>query len=219
MNERPAAYWIVTGLFCALFALSGTGYLLQLDRFVEGITHLGYPLYVLTILGVAKLAGAVALLLPGRPILKEWAYAGFAFDLLGAIASHSFAGDPFSAVIPPTAVLSEPVHEVVDVRAGFGIVRGTGGDRLQSVRGHVAPYRIAKRRTERPAARKIRWANFPRFRGVPRASRDDPRADRARAHSRDRERGLQQHARLLGLSPYERGIPGCLSRRGQRVGR
>jgi hypothetical protein len=100
-----AIYWISTGLFCAFLGGSGFGYLAGAEPFVEGITHLGYPLYFLTILGAAKVLGAAALLAPGSPILKEWAYAGFSFDLIGAAASHAFAGDPLAEVLPPVVVL------------------------------------------------------------------------------------------------------------------
>jgi hypothetical protein len=66
---------------------------------------LGYPAYVMTILGIAKLLGVGALLIPGRPLLKEWAYAGFTFNMLGATASHLFVGDPMSETLPPLVLL------------------------------------------------------------------------------------------------------------------
>jgi len=59
---------------------------------VTTINHLGYPIYVLNILGVWKLLGAIALLVPGLPILKEWAYAGVVFNLTGALASNLVSG-------------------------------------------------------------------------------------------------------------------------------
>jgi hypothetical protein len=61
---------------------------------LEILTRLGYPSYLALILGVAKLLGVVVLLAPGLRRLKEWAYAGFTFDLLGALASHAFVRDP-----------------------------------------------------------------------------------------------------------------------------
>src|ERR1022692_3195779 len=71
--------------------------LLRLPSAVELITtHLGYPLYFLTFLGISKLLGVVALLIPGYPRIKEWAYAGFTFDLIGAVYSSIAVGDPAS---------------------------------------------------------------------------------------------------------------------------
>ena len=67
---------------------------------VYGITHLGYPVYLLTILGIWKLLGVVAVLVPKFPRLKEWAYAGFFFLMTGAVFSHLALHDPFTALIP-----------------------------------------------------------------------------------------------------------------------
>jgi len=105
MERRTLGFWIVTGLFVAMMSFSGTAHLFRLAPVVEGMTHLGYPAYVMTILGVAKLLGVGVVLMPGRPLLKEWAYAGFTFNLLGATASHAFSGDPIAEVLPPAVVL------------------------------------------------------------------------------------------------------------------
>jgi hypothetical protein len=67
---------------------------------------LGYPIYLMTILGAAKVLGVIALLIPGQPILKEWAYAGFTFDMLGASASHAFAEDTLPSIVIPLAILA-----------------------------------------------------------------------------------------------------------------
>ena len=99
-------YWATTVLFCAAFAAGGSGHLVRAEPVAEGMATLGYPAYVMTILGVAKLLGVVALLVPGKALLKEWAYAGFAFDLLGATASHLFVGDPPADVLPPLVLLA-----------------------------------------------------------------------------------------------------------------
>src|SRR5437870_2826270 len=72
---------------------------------VYGITHLGYPVYFLTILGVWKILGVAAVLIPGFPRLKEWAYAGFFFIMSGAIFSHVAVGDPMSELIPGLLLL------------------------------------------------------------------------------------------------------------------
>lgn len=93
------AYWITTGLFCAFFALSGFGYVAGAEAIVEGLKHLGYPDYFRYILGPCKLLGVVVLLVPGRPLLKEWAYCGFTIDLSAAFATHVFMSDP---IVPDT---------------------------------------------------------------------------------------------------------------------
>ena len=72
---------------------------------VYGIMHLGYPVYFLTILGVWKLLGVVALLVPRIPLVKEWAYAGFFFVMSGAIYSHIAVGDPLKELWPASLLL------------------------------------------------------------------------------------------------------------------
>ena len=72
---------------------------------VYGITHLGYPIYFLTILGVWKLLGVVAVLSPKFALLKEWAYAGFFFAMSGAVFSHIALGDPMSEIFPSMLLL------------------------------------------------------------------------------------------------------------------
>ena len=105
MSRKTTAYWIATGLFCAAFVFGGASHLLRTEAIAEGIASLGYPAYLVSILGTAKLLGVASLLVPARPLLKEWAYAGFTFNLLGATASHAFAGDPFSETVRPAALL------------------------------------------------------------------------------------------------------------------
>lgn len=67
---------------------------------VKIILQLGYPLYLMKILGLAKILGGIAIVTGRIPKLKEWAYAGFAFDFLGATASHILAGDSSNALFP-----------------------------------------------------------------------------------------------------------------------
>ncbi|MGA7159916.1 MAG: DoxX family protein [Bacteroidota bacterium] len=94
-KKTKIIYWIAT-LWLALGMLS-TG-LVQLFKGKAGaggvdmITHLGYPVYLLTILGVWKILGTVAVLTPKFPLVKEWAYAGFFFAMTGAIFSHIASG-------------------------------------------------------------------------------------------------------------------------------
>jgi len=72
---------------------------------VWGIKHLGYPVYFLTIIGVWKVLGVIAILVPKFPLVKEWAYAGFFFLMSGAIFSHIAVGSPISAFIPSSLLL------------------------------------------------------------------------------------------------------------------
>ena len=76
---------------------------------VYGITHLGYPVYLLTVLGIWKILGVAALLIPRFPLLKEWAYAGFFFLTSGAIFSHSAVGDPVKEIFPSLLLLTMTV--------------------------------------------------------------------------------------------------------------
>jgi hypothetical protein len=88
MKVTRVTYWASTILFSLIFATTGTLYLLKSPVMVTKIISLNYPLCLLAILGTAKILGAVALAVPKYPRLKEWAYAGFYFDFIGAFWSH-----------------------------------------------------------------------------------------------------------------------------------
>jgi uncharacterized membrane protein YphA (DoxX/SURF4 family) len=90
---RTVGYWATTGLIALDFAMGGVMQLVRPPAVVEGMTHLGYPGYFVTLLGVWKLLGAIALLAPRFPLLKEWAYAGMFFDMTSAVVSHYASGD------------------------------------------------------------------------------------------------------------------------------
>ena len=98
------AYWSVTLLLAAAVMMSGIGQLMQYGGNIELVTNLGYPLYILTILGIWKVLGAIALVVPGFPRLKEWAHAGIFFLMTGAALSHAFANDygdnGFNLILP-----------------------------------------------------------------------------------------------------------------------
>ena len=100
------AYWIVTVLLAALIGLSGIPDILRIPEAVQVFSHLGYPSYLLPFIGVAKVLGAIAIVYPGFPQLKEWAYAGITFDLIGAFYSHVSVGDPASGWVPPLVGLA-----------------------------------------------------------------------------------------------------------------
>jgi len=87
------AAWITSGAFATLMLVSGTLYFTLPRPVVDLLRPLGYPFYFVKLLGAAKVLGAIALVAPVRPTLREWAYAGFAFDLVAAIASHAAIGD------------------------------------------------------------------------------------------------------------------------------
>ena len=111
-KRNKIIYWIAT-IWLALGMVS-TG-MVQLTRQeaegatappgVWGITKLGYPIYFLTIIGVWKILGAVAVLIPKFPLLKEWAYAGFFFIMSGAIFSHIAVGSAMTEYIPSLLLL------------------------------------------------------------------------------------------------------------------
>lgn len=96
-NEKAKiiAYWVTTVLGPASFVVGGVLHLTRAQQAIDGVQHVGYPVYLLSILGFWKLAGAIVSVLPRLPLLKEWVYAGFFFNLSGAAASHFFVGDPF----------------------------------------------------------------------------------------------------------------------------
>lgn len=96
MRVTTVAYWICTGLLAALMLLSSIPDLLSVPQALVVFERLGYPAYLLPFLGIAKLFGVAALLAPGLLRIKEWAYAGFAFETLGATYSHLSVSDHFS---------------------------------------------------------------------------------------------------------------------------
>src|ERR1700760_4176804 len=107
-KRNKIIYWIAT-LWLSL-GMIATG-LVQLLKGKEGqggvnsIIHLGYPVYFLTILGIWKMLGVIAVLIPKFPLLKEWAYAGFFFVMSGAVISHIIAGSPAGETLPAVLLL------------------------------------------------------------------------------------------------------------------
>lgn len=96
MKKTKIIYWIFTGLLGALMVLGSIPDIMSVPDAVALFNHLGYPTYLLPFIGIAKLLGVVAILIPGFPRIKEWAYAGFVFDLTGAMYSSISVGDPAS---------------------------------------------------------------------------------------------------------------------------
>ena len=101
-------YWIATIWLALGMVATGAGQLFKAKAGqggVEMITHLGYPVYLLTLLGICKVLGVVTLLVPKFPLLKEWAYAGFFFLMSGAILSHMAVGDTMNEIFPSSLLL------------------------------------------------------------------------------------------------------------------
>ena len=102
MTRTPAvAYWTATGLLASECFVGGVMSVLRLQPFKGVLTHLGYPPYFMTILGVCYVAAGVALLAPRLSLIKEWAYAGLMFIYLGATASHIWVGDDAKTLVGP----------------------------------------------------------------------------------------------------------------------
>jgi len=102
---RTIAYWITTILGPASFVIGGYLHLTRDPQVMATLAHLGYPAYFATIMGVWKLLGAIAIVVPGFPRVKEWAYAGFFFDLTGAAATRAFVGDGAADILAPLVFL------------------------------------------------------------------------------------------------------------------
>lgn len=98
---RTTVYWVTTLLLALECLVGGIMGALQRPTFIDIMKHLGYPDYVMTIIGVWYVLGGVALLVPGFPLLKEWAYAGLFFIYTGAIASRLAVGDGVVTLVGP----------------------------------------------------------------------------------------------------------------------
>src|SRR5438128_6918315 len=98
--KRSVTYWLTTGLLAALSVFAAFAYLSGSPQAVQGFAHVGYPQQLRIILGIAKLLGAIALVIPGLPKLKEWAYAGFTFAWVSAFIAHYLAKDGPKAFMP-----------------------------------------------------------------------------------------------------------------------
>jgi hypothetical protein len=107
MKTTKILFWVFNGLFAFMMLGSAIPDVLMMDDAVKGMSgDLGYPLYFVPFIGVAKILGVIAILIPGYPRIKEWAYAGLMFDLIGAtysifsIPAAKVEGSPFFMFIP-----------------------------------------------------------------------------------------------------------------------
>ncbi|MBB4110406.1 DoxX family protein [Pedobacter zeae] len=105
MKKLTTWYWITTIIFALMMVMDGFGGITQQEAGKEVFKHLGYPMYLLIIVGSAKLLGAVSILQNKYTVIKEWAYAGFAINFIGAFVSRAFVGDGVSLLIPPLVAL------------------------------------------------------------------------------------------------------------------
>ena len=99
-------YWVVTVLFALVMLSDGFAGALRVAGAKEALAYLGYPEYLSTIIGIAKIFGSVAILQNVFRTVKEWAYAGFAFTFIGAFASHAFVGSGIGFLIVPIIMLA-----------------------------------------------------------------------------------------------------------------
>src|SRR5690554_6233228 len=104
-KRNKIIYWVATIFLSVGMTAGGVQQMLQIGGYNEIVYALGYPLYMLSILGVWKLLGVIAILVPRFPLVKEWAYAGFFFAMSGAFVSHLAAGQSFAEASPSLILL------------------------------------------------------------------------------------------------------------------
>jgi hypothetical protein len=104
MKAIKITYWTTTALLAAMMTFSAYAYLTQ-PEIKQGFRHLGFPDYFRVELAIAKLLGAVVLLVPLASRLKEWAYAGFAITFVSAFVAHTALADPVSSRVGPVIAL------------------------------------------------------------------------------------------------------------------
>ena len=90
MKQKSISYWVFTAIVAFCIGSGGAAELARIPGNIEGLVHLGYPVYFATIIGFWKILGAIAIMVPGFPRLKEWAYAGIFFNMTGAAATGVF---------------------------------------------------------------------------------------------------------------------------------
>src|ERR1700730_1946498 len=104
-KRNKIIYWISTIWLALAMLAGGIQQIFHTKGFVDIIVHLGYPLYLLTLLGIWQILRAAALLVPKFPLLKEWAYAGFFFAMSGAVFSHIASHDSIKEIFPSLFLL------------------------------------------------------------------------------------------------------------------
>ena len=106
MNAKQIGYWVSLVLFSAAMGFGAMADLMKNPEIIDSLKKLGYPEYLALILGFWKICGVIVIVVPGLGLLKEWAYAGFFFDLTGASVSHVMVQDDLAKVIIPLVILA-----------------------------------------------------------------------------------------------------------------
>src|SRR5256885_10560850 len=101
---KRVAYWVCTGLVVFFIGSGGLAYAMQVPDVVQGVVALGFPVHFIVLLGVWKVLGSIAILVPGIPSIKEWAYAGIMFDLTGAASTSLATGGEWWHVAAPLTI-------------------------------------------------------------------------------------------------------------------
>ena len=104
-KRNKIIYWVATIWLSLGMVSTGIVQLMQMKENTDAMAHLGYPFYFLTLLGIWKILGVVAVLIPKFPLLKEWAYAGFFFAMSGAVYSHIAVGDSAKDLFGPMLLI------------------------------------------------------------------------------------------------------------------
>ncbi|MBI3578836.1 MAG: DoxX family protein [Ignavibacteriales bacterium] len=105
-KRNKMIYWVITGFLAFGMLSQGLAQIFHTKGYVDIIiVHLGYPLYFLYIIGVWKILGVIAILIPRFKLVKEWAYAGFFFVMSGAVFSHIASGDSMNEILPALVLL------------------------------------------------------------------------------------------------------------------
>ncbi|QMU29015.1 DoxX family protein [Adhaeribacter radiodurans] len=99
-------YWTVTGLFSLFLLMAGITEAMQHESGRQIMQHLGYPVHVMLVIGIGKILAALALIQTRYRVIKEWAYAGVTFNLIGAFAARANAGDSTGLILSPLIFLS-----------------------------------------------------------------------------------------------------------------
>lgn len=104
-KTKKITYWVSTIFLSFGMFAGGIQQMLQIGGYNEIVSQLGYPLYLLSILGTWKILGVIAILIPKKALLKEWAYAGFFFAMSGATISHLAVEQPITEALPSIILL------------------------------------------------------------------------------------------------------------------
>jgi hypothetical protein len=135
---KTTAYWVTTVFGPASFVIGGMLAFSQSPDVIANFQHLGYPAYFGFILGTWKVLGAITTVVPGLPRLKEWAYAGFFFELTSAAVSRAAVGDSIADIIAPLGFLALVAASWALRPQGRKLAAPAVAPREQTVRGQLA---------------------------------------------------------------------------------